>query len=112
MATTFLPGLQALVADIGLGVIPPFAAADILNNFIDIYHSYLAEHFQALVECNPNIVYDSIQPSNTTGNGDLDIVLPKLKLPGASPKELAAELLKKVCWFPQSGHILRLPHGV
>jgi arginyl-tRNA synthetase len=73
------------------------AAADILNNFIDIYHSYLAEHFQTLVDCNLNIVYDCIQPSNTTENGDLDIVLPKLKLPGASPKALAGELMKRVC---------------
>jgi arginyl-tRNA synthetase len=112
MATTSLPGLEALVAEVGLGPIPSFAAADILNNFIDIYHSYLAEHFQTLVDCNTNIVYDSIQPSNTTGNGDLDIVLPKLKLPGASPKELAGELIKKVCWFLQSDHILRLPRGV
>jgi len=112
MATTFLPCLEALAAEIGLGPIPSFAAADILNNFIDIYHSYLAENFQTLADCNPNIVYDSIQPSNTTENGDLDIILPKLKLPGATPKELAAKLLKKVCWFPQSGHILTLPHGV
>jgi arginyl-tRNA synthetase len=97
MATTSVPGLEALVADLELGPIPSFAAANILDNFIDIYHSYLADHFQALVDCNPNIVYDSIQRSNTTGNGDLDIVLPKLKLPGASPKELAGELTKKVC---------------
>ena len=97
MATTSLPGLQALVAEIGLGPIPSLAAADILNNFIDIYHSYLAEHFQTLIDCDLNIVYDSIQPSNATENGDLDIVLPKLKLPGASTKELAGELMKKVC---------------
>ena len=97
MATTSLPGLQALVAEIGLGPIPSFAAADILNNFIDLYHSYLAEHFQTLIDCNPNIVYDSIQPSNATGNGDLDIVVPKLKLPGTNPKELTGELMKKVC---------------
>ena len=97
MATTAsLPGLNAFVADIGLGPIPVFAAAQILNNPIDLYHSYLAEYFQTLVECDPNLVYDSIQPSRDVENGDLDIVLPKLKLPGANPKELAGELIKKV----------------
>jgi arginyl-tRNA synthetase len=95
--TTSLPGLQALLADIGLEPIPSFAAADVLNNPIDIYHSYLAEHFQALVECDRDLVYKSILPANTTGHGDLDIVLPKLKLPGAKPKELAVDLRKKVC---------------
>ncbi len=102
MATASLPGLEAFVAEIGLGPIPPFAAANVLNNPIDIYHSYLAEHLQTLVECDPDLIYDAIQPANTTGNGDLDVVLPKLKLPGASPKELAGGLIKKVCWFLQS----------
>lgn len=96
MATASLPGLQAFVANIGLDPIPPFAEADVLNNPIDIYHSYLAEVFQALVECDPELVYNSIQPASTSGNGDLDIVLPKLKLPGISPKQLAGELIKKV----------------
>lgn len=95
--TTSLSGLQALLADIGVEPTPSFAAADILNNPIDIYHSYLAEHFHALVECDRDLVFSSIQPANTTGNGDLDIVLPKLKLPG-KPKELADELRKNVCY--------------
>lgn len=104
--TTSLPGLQAFLAELGLELepIPSFAAADVLNKPIDIYHSYLAEHFQKLVDCDRGLVYDSIQPANATENGDLDVVLPKLKLPGITPKELAGELLKKV-WrlsqFPQ-----------
>jgi arginyl-tRNA synthetase len=97
MATASLPGLQAFVAEIGLQPIPSFAAADVLHNPIDIYHSYLADLFQTLVKCDPDLVYNSIQPASTSGNGDLDIVLPKLKLPGISPKELAGELLTKVC---------------
>jgi arginyl-tRNA synthetase len=96
MATVSLPGLQAFVAKIGLDPIPSFAAADVLHNPIDIYHSYLAEVFRTLVKCDPDLVYSSIQPASSAGNGDLDIVLPKLKLSGVSPKELADELLKKV----------------
>ncbi len=101
MATASLLGLQAFVAEIGLEPIPLFEAADVLNNPIDIYHSYLAEHLQTLIECDPHLVYNSIQPSNIIENGDLDIVLPKLKLDGVKPKELAGELLRKVGWFPQ-----------
>jgi arginyl-tRNA synthetase len=97
MDTTSLPGVKALLTNLGLCPIPSFAGANVLNNPIDIYHSYLAEHFQAIAECNLDLVYESIQPSNTAGNGDLDIVLPKLKLPGTNAKELAVELMKKVC---------------
>jgi arginyl-tRNA synthetase len=102
MATTSLPGLEALLAQIGLGPMPSFEAADVLNNPIDIYHSYLAESFHTLVDCDLDLVYDSVQSSNATGNGDLDIVLPRLKLPGASPKELAGGLLNRVCLLPYS----------
>jgi len=96
MATLSLPGLQAFIAELGLEPIPSFTSANILSNPLDIYHSYLAGHFHALVECDADLVYNSIQLSNTTGNGDLDIVLPKLKLLGANPKDFAGELLKKV----------------
>jgi len=96
MATTSLPGLEAYVAELGLGPIPPFAAADVLNNPIDLCHSYLAEHFQHLLERDPDLIYSAIQPPGTTTDGDLDIVLPRLKLPGGNSKELAGELIKKI----------------
>jgi arginyl-tRNA synthetase len=98
MVTSSLPGLQALVAQIGLEPLQTFAKADTLNNPLD-YHSYLAESLQALVECDPDVVYNSIQLSKTIEDGDLDIVLPKLKLDGIKPKELAFELVKKVSQF-------------
>jgi hypothetical protein len=97
MATTSHPGLEAFVAGLGLGAVPPFAAADVLNDPMDLCHAYLAQNFQQLVECDPDLVYKAIQPPNTTQDGDLDIVLPRLKLPGKDPKELAGELLKQVC---------------
>lgn len=96
MATSSLPGLQAFVAQIGLEPLQTFAKADTLNNPLDIYHSYLAESLQALVECDPDVIYNSIQLSKTIEDGDLDIVLPKLKLDGIKPKELAFELVKTV----------------
>jgi hypothetical protein len=55
-----------------MNVSPSFAAEDVLNNLIDICHSYLAEHLQMLVECDPYLVYNPIQPSNTIENGDLE----------------------------------------
>jgi hypothetical protein len=79
------------------GADPVLRGSYILNNFIDIYRSYLAENFQTLIECNSNLIYESIQLSNATANGDLDIVLPKLRLPGTNPKELVGELMRKVC---------------
>jgi hypothetical protein len=97
MATTSLRGLETFVAELGLGPVPYFATADVLNDPMDLCHSYLAEDFGRLVECDPELVYKAIQPPHTIQDGDLDIVLPRLKLSGGSPKELAGELLKQVC---------------
>jgi arginyl-tRNA synthetase len=97
MATTSLPGLEAFMADLGLGPVPYLATADVLNDPLAIYHSFLAEDFGRLVESDPDLVYKAIQPPNTIQDGDLDIVLPRLKLSGGSPTELGAELLKQVC---------------
>ena len=97
MPTTSLPGLEAFVTELRLRPVPQFAAADVLNDPMDLGHSYLAENIRWLIECDPDGVYRLIQPPNTTQDGDLDIVLPRLKLPGGSPKELAGELLKQVC---------------
>jgi arginyl-tRNA synthetase len=107
MATTSLRGLEAYLTELELGPIPSFAAADVLNNPIDIYHSYLAESFKPLVECSPDLIYNAIQPPSAIGDGDLDIVVPRLKLPGVNPKELAGELLKMVYEFLQCFQILR-----
>jgi arginyl-tRNA synthetase len=101
MTTVSLPCLEALLAEMGVEAIPSFAVADVLNNPLDIYHSYLAKNLQTLVDCDPNLVYNSIQPSSTIEDGDLDIILPKLKLHGVKPQTLADELLKKVGSFSQ-----------
>ncbi|KAE9375792.1 arginyl-tRNA synthetase [Stipitochalara longipes BDJ] len=96
MATTSLPGLEAFLAEIGLGPVPSFEAADVLHNPLDLYRSYLAADFHQLVDSDPDLVYKAIQPPNTIQDGDLDIVLPRLKLSGSSPKELAGELLRQI----------------
>jgi arginyl-tRNA synthetase len=97
MPTTSLAGLEAFVAELGLGPVPSFAAADVLIDPMDLCHSYLAEHFQRVVEADPDSVYKAIQPPSTSQDGDLDIVLPRLKLPSGNPKQLAGELLRQVC---------------
>ncbi|KAK0634241.1 hypothetical protein B0T17DRAFT_586143 [Bombardia bombarda] len=97
MATRSIAGLTALLQELELEAIPDFPSADILNRPIDIYHAYLADALHKAMGCNPQQAYDAIQqPSTAAGNSDLDIVLPRLKLPsGTPPQELATELVSK-----------------
>jgi hypothetical protein len=94
--TTSLPGLEALLERIGLDVpVPPFPGADILNKPIDIYLSYLADLSSKLLECDADLAFGAVQKVavDQTGNGDLNIRLPKLKL---QERDVAGELIKGV----------------
>jgi arginyl-tRNA synthetase len=66
-----------------------------LANPLDLYRSYLATILAALVDCNDEDAFKSIQWPNNIFNGDLAVVLPKLQ-PGAKADKLAVALLQKV----------------
>lgn len=105
--------LEVLLGEIGLETpIPSFPAANVLIKPLDIARSYIADSLSSYTECDPNVAYSSIQWPNNIYNGDLSVILPKIK-PGADSDELAFDLMKKVrssscseaLWFP----VLRIP---
>ncbi|ETI25270.1 arginine-tRNA ligase [Cladophialophora carrionii CBS 160.54] len=98
MATLDADSLQVLLN--GLGVEDsgnPFPSADVLTRPLDIYRAHLAEVLVKLTDCEPQVAYDSIQEPNDYG--DLEVVVPRLRLKGSDPKELALSLAEK---FPET----------
>ena len=96
MATLKSDGLQALLNKLGVeSFVTTFPSTDLLTRPLDIYRSHLADILVQLTACNPQVAYDSIQEPNDYG--DLEVVIPKLRLKGSNPKELAVELAEKVC---------------
>ncbi|OCT47696.1 Arginine--tRNA ligase, cytoplasmic [Cladophialophora carrionii] len=94
MATLDADSLQILLN--GLGVEDPgnsFPSADVLTRPLDIYRAHLAEVLVKLTGCEPQVAYDSIQEPNDYG--DLEVVVPRLRLKGSDPKELALSLAEK-----------------
>jgi len=99
MATTGSVGaLETALGRLGLKTpIPMFAAANVLNNPLDIARSYLADALLSLVEADPAKVYDSIQSSpNDTAAGDLCVKLPKFSPKDSDVEEFGFELMQKV----------------
>lgn len=96
MATLSVDGLEALLGELGVdGAIPAFPQADVQNNPMGIYLSYLAEILVQLTECESQVAYDSLQWPNDIG--DLVAVLPRLRLRDVDHDGLATELRQKVC---------------
>lgn len=97
MATLTLHGLQILLEDLGLKVpLPQFSAAEVLAKPMDIGRAYLADILCSLVESNSDHAYGSIQWPGDIYNGDLAVVLPKLRH-RADSEALAFDLMKRVC---------------
>jgi hypothetical protein len=78
MSTLDLPGLEVRLEALGVGPIPQFSRAHVLNNPLDIGRSYLADILGKLVGCDPIIAYNSIQSPKDIFNGDLAVHLQKL----------------------------------
>jgi arginyl-tRNA synthetase len=101
LSTLSVDGLQHLLGGLGLDdPIPSFPEADISSRAKDIYHSYLADVLLKLVDCDSHVAYEAIQSSTEISNGDLVIVMPKLRLPGvkaADMSSLGLDLTRKVC---------------
>jgi arginyl-tRNA synthetase len=94
MSTLHLPGLATRLEGLGLGLIPHFSEAHVLNKPLDIGRSYLADILGHLVGCDPVAAYNSIRPSSDIPGSDLIVLLPKL-IRGADWKA-ARDLITRV----------------
>ncbi|KAI5467461.1 hypothetical protein BGZ63DRAFT_344698 [Mariannaea sp. PMI_226] len=113
MATCTVSGLTDLLGKVGLDTpVPEFPGGDIVHNPQDIFRAYLADTLQKLVNCDRVVAYEAIQPSNVTGQGDLVIISPRLKLKDVKPKDLVTDLAHRLprsppfsCPIPDGIHL-------
>ncbi|OAL49148.1 Nucleotidylyl transferase [Pyrenochaeta sp. DS3sAY3a] len=80
-------------------------AARVLINPLDLLRSHLANILAGIFGCDISAAYRSIQWPNNISNGDLDVVLPKLR-PGVKAGETADELMRN---FPKDDPFFPLP---
>jgi len=95
MATLDLSGLATKLEGLGLGPMPQFLEAHVLNKPLDIGRSYLADILCSLIDCDPITAYNSIQWPNNISTADLTVPLPKLSH-GADSSALAISLMQRV----------------
>ena len=95
MATLSTDGLEAVLGSLGSdGHIPYFHEADLLRDPMSLFVSYLARNLAELTQTEPDLAYGAIQWPND--EGDLNIILPKLRLKNINPRDLASDLMYKV----------------
>ncbi|KAF7452044.1 Arginyl-tRNA synthetase [Pyrenophora tritici-repentis] len=88
--------LEQSLGSLDLGVpIPQVEGAEVLANPLDIYRTYFGQILAIALDCDISIAYKSIQWPNNISNGDLAVILPKLR-PGTKADAVAVELMEKV----------------
>ncbi|KAF1838671.1 arginyl-tRNA synthetase [Decorospora gaudefroyi] len=91
--------MEALERSLGLlslhVPIPDIEPAEVLANPLDVWRTYLAQILAEIASCDIDVAYKSIQWPNNISNGDLAVILPKLR-PGVKADALAFELMEKV----------------
>jgi hypothetical protein len=101
MATLSIDGLETLLRSLDLETpIPRFPECDVLTNPLDIFRAYLTEALSKLLDCESSTILSAINlPQGMLG--DLEVIVPRLKIKGQKPNELAFELCRKVCIHPR-----------
>ncbi|KAH8726342.1 hypothetical protein GQ44DRAFT_194397 [Phaeosphaeriaceae sp. PMI808] len=101
-----MESLEHTLASLSLTVpVPQVEAAEVLTNPLDLVRVYLAKILAEILECDDADAYKSVQWPNNIFNGDLAVILPKLK-PGAKPDAVAKEIMEK---FPSDHPLFPLP---
>jgi hypothetical protein len=90
-----MESLERNVAALGLGAPATHTSSQTFTNPLDLFRSYLAEILVDIADCSDSDARKAIQWPNNVFNGDLAVVLPRLK-PGVKADKLAVDIMEKV----------------
>ncbi|CAO2649058.1 Nn.00g100070.m01.CDS01 [Neocucurbitaria sp. VM-36] len=101
-----MEALEQTLESLSLSVpVPQVETAEVLLNPLDLCRTYLAQILSDIVGCDIADAYRSIQWPNNIFNGDLAVILPRLRH-GAKAEAVAAELMER---FPRDHSLFLLP---
>ncbi|KAF8466669.1 hypothetical protein BDZ91DRAFT_657693 [Kalaharituber pfeilii] len=91
------------LSKIGLNeLITPFPESNPGTNPVDIFRCYIADRLSAISGVDKSLVYPALEWTNQFDKGDLILAVPRLRVKGKKPDELAKEWAEK---FPENDYI-------
>jgi arginyl-tRNA synthetase len=94
--TQSLADLTSTLSGLGLSAVPTHTGTYPALNPIDIYRAHITSLLAPIVNVDPDIVYRTIQWTQSLDKGDLVCAVPALRLKGKKPNELALEIVEKL----------------
>jgi len=97
MADSTVQDLNALLSSLGLSEqITKFPDSAPEANPIDIFRCYIAEVLAKISGVDSALIYPALEWTNQFEKGDLILAVPRLRVKGKAPADLATEWAEKV----------------
>lgn len=74
-------------------------------NTVDLLRNYITEELSKISGVDPKLIFPALEWTNTLDRGDLLIPIPRLRIKGAKPQDLAIEWAEK---FPLGEYLLKV----
>ncbi|KAG5357186.1 Arginine--tRNA ligase, cytoplasmic [Yarrowia sp. C11] len=87
---------------LGISKFEAYPGSNPALNTMDVFRSYITKELAALSGVDPELIYPALEWTSTSDKGDLVIPLPRLRMKGVNPQELAVEWAGK---FPKGDYL-------
>lgn len=94
--------LSAQLAKVGISSFDAFPNSNPAKNPVDIFRSYISEELSKISGVDRAMIYPALEFTSTPDKGDLLIPVPRLRIKGTPPAELAT---KWAAEFPKSKYL-------
>lgn len=77
--------------------LPIYPGAKPTSNPVDIFRTYIANTLAPIAGVDIDLIYPALEWTQSFDKGDLIMAVPRLRIKGRKPDELANEWAEKVC---------------
>lgn len=92
-----IESLQSQLSSLGISEpLPVFPDSNPTTNPVDVYRCYIAETLAPIGGVDIKLIYTSLEWTQSFDKGDLILAIPRLRLKGKKPDEVAKEWAEKV----------------
>lgn len=83
--------LTSRLANLGAVGFDAYPGSNPVNNPFDIYRSYISSELAKISQVSRDLIFPALEWTNSADRGDLVIPIPRLRIKGKKPDELASE---------------------
>lgn len=96
-ADTTIDDINAQLTALGIAEpITVYPESNITTNPIDVFRSYITKTLSEISGVDANLIYPALEWTTGFDKGDLVLAVPRLRIKGKQPAELAKEWAEKV----------------